>query len=46
MPNEIELKTREIDEIFGKTPSWLTQWGISIIFVAFLFILIGSFFFN
>jgi len=46
MPNEIELKTREIDEIFGKTPSWLTQWGISIIFVAFLFILIGSFFFK
>jgi len=46
MPNEIELKTRDIDEIFGKTPSWITQWGISIIFAAFSIIIIGSCFFK
>jgi multidrug resistance efflux pump len=46
MQEEIEIRTREINEILGKTPSWLTRWGISIILTSFCVIFFGSCFFK
>lgn len=42
--NSIKLNVRsdEIEAILGKTPNWLMKTGITVIFVIFLILLIGS----
>lgn len=38
------LKSKEIDEIIGRPPHWLIQWGISVFFTILLLILLLSYF--
>jgi len=51
MPEElkeraIEIRSEEIDEILGKTPSWILRRGISMLTLIILFLLAGSWFFH
>ena len=43
-PNDIELRSEEVQEILGTPPSWLVSWGSSIAFFTFLAIGWASFF--
>lgn len=44
MADSNKFYSEEAQEIFGKTPSWITQWGITIILLTFLgIIVIGNF---
>jgi multidrug efflux pump subunit AcrA (membrane-fusion protein) len=38
------LRSKEIDEIIGRPPHWLIQWGISIFFLVFLMVFLLSYF--
>lgn len=42
----IEIRSEEIDEILGKTPSWMLRRGIAMLSLIILFILAGSWFFH
>ncbi|MGB1247684.1 MAG: HlyD family efflux transporter periplasmic adaptor subunit [Chitinophagales bacterium] len=38
--DKIELRSEEVQEILGKVPSWVTRWGISVIFIVIVGLLI------
>lgn len=42
----IEIRSEEIDEILGKTPSWMLRRGIAMLSLIILFVLAGSWFFH
>jgi len=42
----IEIRSEEIDEILGRTPSWILRRGIMLLFVIVLVLLIFSWFFR
>lgn len=44
--NKIEIKSEELQEIFGITPSWITRSGIGVILLVILVLLVGSWFFK
>ncbi len=43
---EIELRSEEVQEIIGRTPNRLIQYGITVIFSIVVLLLVGSFFFK
>jgi len=42
--NSLVHRSVEIDEIIGRPPHWLIQWGISVFFVVLLLVLFSSYF--
>ena len=44
--NEFEIRTGEIDEILGRTPTSIVRWGVSVIFFVIVIALAGSWFFK
>jgi len=44
--DNIELRSEEVQEIMGTPPKWITRWGITIIFIAILVLLVGSYFYK
>lgn len=42
--NDIELRSESVQEILSNPPSWIIRWGITIVFMALLFVVIISFF--
>lgn len=42
--NEIELRSESVQEILSHPPSWIIRWGITVIFMALLFVIAISFF--
>ena len=46
MPNNIEIRSEEVQEIIGHIPNRIIRMGISVIFGIIIFLLIGSFFFK
>jgi multidrug resistance efflux pump len=45
-PNDIELRSEEVQEILGKPPKWLIRYGIMLIFIIIAGLFIGSYFFK
>lgn len=43
---ELELRSEEVQELFGQIPPWIIRWGMTVIFLILAFILIGSWFFR
>ncbi len=43
---DIHIRSEEVQEILGTPPRWIIRWGISIIFLVFLILLTGSYFFK
>jgi hypothetical protein len=33
IPENIELRSEEVQEILGRPPQWIIRWGITIIFI-------------
>ena len=50
MPNirnrNLEEYSEEIQEIMGYVPLWVVRWGITIFFLIFMMIIVGSYFFK
>ncbi|NPA45168.1 MAG: hemolysin D, partial [Chlorobi bacterium] len=46
MPNNIEIRSEEVEEIIGTPPAKIVRIGITVIFLIITFLLIGSFFFK
>jgi len=47
MPFEqIEIRSKEIDEILGKIPNKITRWGITVLFAITIILFMGSWFFK
>ena len=44
MPQENRFYSDEAQEVLGKIPSWIIRWGVSVIFIIFAGIVIGSYF--
>jgi len=44
MPANTENRSREVQEIMGRMPSWITRWGITVIGVTVAIILSWSYF--
>ena len=44
MPEENRFYSEEAQEVLGKMPSWIIRWGVSVIFIIFAGIFIGSYF--
>ena len=42
----LEAYSEEVQEIMGYVPHWIVRWGITIFFLIFIMILIGSYFFK
>lgn len=42
----LEIRSREMQEVMGKVPKWIIRYGISVIFISIVSILIGSYFFK
>ena len=42
----IHIRSEEVQEILGTPPRWIIRWGISVIFLVFLILLSGSYFFK
>ncbi|MCD8042795.1 MAG: HlyD family secretion protein [Tannerellaceae bacterium] len=42
----INIRSEEVQEIMGDVPSWITRWGITIIFLIVISLFIGSFIFK
>ena len=42
----IEIRSDEVDEILGRQPNRLIRWGITVIFLAIIIILAGSYFYK
>lgn len=40
----IELRSESVQEILSNPPSWIIRWGITIVFIALLFVVMISFF--
>jgi multidrug resistance efflux pump len=45
-PNDIELRSEEVQEILGKPPRWLIRYGIMLIFIIIVGLFVGSYFFR
>ncbi|MCL2098692.1 MAG: HlyD family efflux transporter periplasmic adaptor subunit [Bacteroidales bacterium] len=43
---DIELRSEEVQEILGRPPQWLVQWGITVVFTVVAGLFIGSYFFQ
>ena len=43
---QIELRSEELQEIFGVVPPWILRWGITAVAIIVLLMLIGSWFFK
>ena len=43
---EVEIQSEELQEVMGKIPPWILRSGISLLFIVFFVILIGSGFFK
>ncbi len=43
---EIELHSEEVNDILARPPRWIISWGISLIFIIFVVIILGSVFFR
>ena len=41
---DTELRSESVQEILGNPPSWIIRWGITIVFIALLFVVMISFF--
>lgn len=41
---DIELRSESVQEILSNPPSWIVRWGITIVFIALLFVVLISFF--
>lgn len=46
MPNNIEIRSEEVQEILGKPPRLIIRVGISVVFVLVVVLLVGSWFFK
>ncbi len=46
MPNNIEIRSEEVQEILGKPPRWIIRAGISVIFAVVLVLLTASWIFK
>jgi HlyD family secretion protein len=46
MPDNIEIRSEEVQEILGQIPHWIIRWGLTVIFLVLLFLIIGSYFFK
>lgn len=44
MAKQEKYYSEEVQEIFGKIPSWIIRWGIGLIFIIFFGIVIGCYF--
>ena len=44
--NNTNVHSEEVQEIMGFIPKWIVRWGLSFIFLIFLTIIIGSYFFR
>jgi len=44
--NKIEIRSAEVQEILGATPSWILRAGISVILFVVIVLLVGSWFFK
>ena len=44
--DKIEIRSEEVQDILGATPTWIIRAGISVILLVVVFILIGSWFFK
>ena len=38
---DINYHSEPVQEIMGTTPSWITRWGVTVIFTVFTLIVIG-----
>ncbi len=45
-PDNIELRSEEVQEILGRPPKWIIRWGITVIFIIVAGLFIGSYFFK
>jgi HlyD family secretion protein len=45
-PEQIELRSEEVQEILGKPPKWIIRYGIMLIFGIVFLLFIGSYFFK
>lgn len=43
-PDEIELRSEEVQEILSHIPRWIIRWGITMVFAVIILLLIGSWF--
>lgn len=46
LDDHIHLRSEEVEEIMGQTPSWITRWGVLLISTILAGIVIGSYFFK
>lgn len=44
MPRTDNFHSEEIQEIMGRTPSWVVRWGITVLFVILVSIILGCYF--
>lgn len=45
-PENIELRSEEVQEILGRPPKWIIRWGITVIFIIVAGLFVGSYFFK
>ena len=45
-PENIELRSEEIQEVLGRPPKWIVRWGITVIFIIVIGLFVGSYFFK
>ncbi len=45
-PDNIELRSEEVQDILGRPPKWIIRWGITVIFIIVAGLFIGSYFFK
>lgn len=43
-PEDIEIRSDDVQEILGDTPSWLIRWGVTSVFTMVILILAGTWF--
>jgi hypothetical protein len=44
--DQIEIRSREMQEVMGKVPGWIVRYGISLFFIVIVILLVGSYFFK
>ena len=45
-PENIELRSEEIQEVLGRPPKWIIRWGITVVFIIVVGLFVGSYFFK
>lgn len=45
-PETVHLKSEEVQEIMGTPPQWIVRYGIGSIFLVFIVLVVGSYFFK